>query len=159
MNFDKRMLTKIFDMIMFHIRTRYLQTEERTGAEISASLKKAIPIYGTDKMIRVAFDSKYYVTSKEDFERLAKINPVDKIPYKKEKFDCDNFARLFSETMSLSAGINSIGIVVDHSGGHAYNVVIFKNGEVGFWEPQSDRWVEIGEVGSLYELSWGIIIL
>ena len=159
MAIDKGTITRIFDMVVLHIRTRWLRTEERTNLEIEKSLIAGIPIYGTPDMTRVLFDRKYYVISKKEFTKLALINPVNLIPYKKEKFDCDNFARLFAETMALFTGINSVGVIIDHTGSHAYNVVIFKDGTLGFWEPQSDKWVEIGEKGSKYELGAGILIM
>lgn len=55
-------------------------------------------------------------------------------------------------------GLNNVGIVIDNSGRHAYNVVICKDGTAELLEPQSDTWVTPGE-SKMYSFKKGLILL
>ena len=48
--------------------------------------------------------------------------------------------------------------MIDNSGGHAYNIVVFSNGEVELFEPQNDSFPEKGSHQS-YSFKNGIILL
>ena len=54
-------------------------------------------------------------------------------------------------------GLNNVGLVIDYSGGHAYNIIIFKDGSVKLFEPQTDRWARAGRGN--YKFQWGHIII
>ena len=54
-------------------------------------------------------------------------------------------------------GVNSIGLVIDYSGGHAYNLMVFSDGTWAIFEPQSDSWPTIGS--GLYKFENGYVLL
>jgi len=57
---------------------------------------------------------------------------------------CENFAFTFKALVDRVYGLNQVGLVIDWSGGHGYNVIVFADGEVWFFEPQNDQTVSIG---------------
>lgn len=88
--------------------------------------------------------STYFVISLRSFIELYNIR------YSKNGFDCDNYARTaanWADILHLNtpnapkAGI-AIGefcYTMDSGGGHAVNVAICNNGEVVFFEPQTQK--------------------
>ena len=79
--------------------------------------------------------------------------------HQEEKYDCDNFAFSFKARMDRKFHLNNVGLVVDYSGGHAYNCVIFSDGTAELFEPQSDTFVT-NKIGSgMYTCTEGFIIL
>lgn len=80
---------------------------------------------------------------------------TDKKKYIAEFGDCDKFARIFQTHMIEFAMINGIGLVIDYSGGHSYNMLfdiqLKENGidvdivksKLIVLEPQSDEWEEV----------------
>ena len=75
-------------------------------------------------------------------------NQVDGLRYVGEFFDCDDFARLLAAQFAARWHVNSVGVVVDASGRHAYNVAFCVDGNdiiPSILEPQADRTVTIGE--------------
>ena len=79
--------------------------------------------------------------------------------YRKEVFDCDDFSRAFVTGMAIR-GITAAGMVVDYSGGHAYNVVITVDVDdvikLHCLEPQSDEFVN-AESGEQYSAKRGYV--
>ena len=113
-------------------------------------------------MKRLHLDSKYWACSKKEFEDLIKWDWTNKKRYVAEEYDCDNFAFSFKARCDRKIGINTVGLVIDYSGGHAYNVVAFTDSPAKLYEPQSDRWVEPNASKSrneVYKLTNGYIIL
>jgi len=114
-----------------------------------------------------ASDSEVYYCSLDAWRKIIKADLVDRIFYQEEKFDCDNFALVFSSFMSLLYGLNSAGIATgimrdaktkEIIGGHAYNILVADvDGEVKLfvYEPQNDDLVEASNSaqvgGTLYE--------
>lgn len=39
-------------------------------------------------------------------------------------------------------GVTSIGLVLDWSGSHAYNIFVYNDGSVKLFEPQDDRFID-----------------
>ena len=110
-----------------------------------------------DKIQRLHLDSKYWVCSKKEFEDWISWDWTNKKQYVSEEYDCDNFAFSFKARCDRKIGINAVGLVIDYSGGHAYNLVIFSDAAPELFEPQGDRWVEGGK--GMYKMVDGYIIL
>ena len=111
---------------------------------------------------RLHLDSKYWACSKKEFENWIEWDWTNKKRYISEEYDCDNFAFSFKARCDRKIGINTVGLVIDYSGGHAYNVVAFTDAPAELYEPQSDRWVSKGNSRSrseIYSLTDGYIIL
>ena len=113
-------------------------------------------------MKRLHLDSKYWVCSKKEFGDWIEWDWTNKKRYVAEEYDCDNFAFSFKARCDRRIGINAVALVIDYSGGHAYNLVCFTDSPAELYEPQSDRWVQQGTGISkteLYKLTNGYIIL
>lgn len=125
------------------------------GAFIDGVLAKAIPAWGSGVTRRV-MDGKYWLPSQRDAWRIIEWSQVNTIPWQREQYDCDDHAEALRHDFR-SFGVNSCGVVVDYSGGHAYDVLIFADGQYWFLEPQQDKIVAIG--AGIYKLANGYISL
>ena len=114
--------------------------------------------YNDQDWQRIVLDNKYWTCSKEAFQEIVDYNTLNEKQYILEQYDCDNFAFTFKAQVGLNHNLNNVGLVLDHSGGHAYNVVIFDDGTAELFEPQTDRWITPGE-SAAYSFTAGIIIL
>ena len=63
----------------------------------------------------------------------------------------------FKAMVDRRFGLNNVGLVIDWSGGHAYNIIVFKDGTVKIFEPQSDSWPKAGR--GLYKFQHGQILI
>lgn len=130
-------------------------TELRNG-DVNMALHKArITNAG---MKRKLLDTKYWVCSRLDFEAIIQWDWTDKKKYVAEKYDCDNFAFSFKARMDRKFHLNNVGLVIDYSGGHAYNCVVFSDGTAELFEPQSDRFVTDRIGTGQYKCQEGIIV-
>lgn len=123
------------------------------GDFIDTVLAKAIPAYGSG-VKRWQWDGKYYLPSQRDAWRIIEWSQVNTIPWQRDQYDCDDHAEALRHDFR-KFGVNSCGFIVDWSGGHAYNVLVFPDGQWWFLEPQADRIVAIG--AGIYELERGEI--
>jgi len=130
--------------------------EEKDGSWISSQLMRAG--FVGEEVQRLHLDSKYWVCSKQEFEDWIEWDWTNKKRYISEEYDCDNFAFSFKARCDRKIGINSVALVIDYSGGHAYNLVVFSDVAPELFEPQNDSWRKKGE-SKLYTLTSGYIIL
>ena len=107
---------------------------------------------------RIVLDNKYWVCTKTEFQRVVNTNTINEKQYVLDQFDCDNFAFAFKAQVAMNYNLNNVGLVIDNSGGHAYNIVVFNDGTAELFEPQTDRWITPGE-SKMYSFKKGIIIL
>ena len=123
------------------------------------------PLKVGDKVSQVKhlpLDNSYTACSKKEFLEWIEWDWVDKKQYVKDKYDCENFAFSFKARTDRRFGINTVGLVIDYSGGHAYNVVLFTDSPPLLYEPQTDEWVYIGEgmsANESYKMERGYIII
>lgn len=86
-------------------------------------------------------DGRYVALPIETWEMFLKYSGVDRLHYKSETLDCDDFAVILAGECKRKTQVNGIGIVVDFSGGHAYNMLLAYKGSKLFIitiEPQDD---------------------
>ena len=91
------------------------------------------------------------------FAEVVAHDPTDEKRYAADQFDCDNFSFNFKARIGRQYGINSVGVVIDHSSGHAYSLVVFLDGTARIFEPQNDQWPNLGDPN--YKLQSGLIII
>ena len=112
-------------------------------------------------------DTKYKVVSLEIWKKILKLSSVNEFKYVGQVRDCDDFAFTLRGEVPLNYTVNSISLVMDFSGGHAYNAIItYSEGNpnrlyLALIEPQNDRFVEVGEGTSsteIYKLERGELI-
>jgi hypothetical protein len=87
-------------------------------------------------------DSQYFAVSLEEFKKIISWDWTDHLHYEINSFDCENFAFYFASRVARMFGINAVGIVLDYSSAHAYNLVILKDSQGVRWmlyEPQTDE--------------------
>ena len=138
------------------MRTR----EEKDSAWVYSQMSQAG--FLSQGMKRLGLDSKYWACSKREFEDWIEWDWTNKKKYVAEEYDCDNFAFSFKARCDRRIGINVVALVIDYSGGHAYNLVCFTDAPAELYEPQSDRWVKKGtgiSENEIYKLTSGYIIL
>ena len=109
----------------------------------------------------IPVDSKYWAVSKEAWEGMMAYIGVDQEKYEVDRFDCDNFAVVFAASVADRFRINGAGIVVDFSGGHAYNAILITGTHgglsIGIIEPQNRRYILKTE--GMYQARHGFIFL
>ena len=109
---------------------------------------KAINSY-TDKHAddadTIGLDATYYTTSTKGMQTIIEHNDVEDRKYTESTYDCENFALSFMASSQREFGVTTIGTVIDWSGGHAYNILVYEDGKVKLFEPQSDEFREPGE--------------
>lgn len=102
-------------------------------------------------------DGTYFAVTPGDLDDLRLVaNLVEYLPYRPERFDCDNFAELFAVLAAFFAGVNAVGTVYDWGGQHAYNLIVLSNGDPILYEPQSDEIIELN--GEEYDLTNAMIM-
>ena len=106
---------------------------------------------------RHVLDSRYWTVDKTTFEAMVKSGWSWRRSYLAEKFDCDDFAVAFKGRMAELFGINSVGIMIDWSSKHAYNILILDDGSVHAFEPQAGLWARLGSDN--YQCKDGVLIL
>ena len=106
-------------------------------AEIVAALRAA-----GSRLTPTFLDRRYYGVPKGVWKNILQYTGVDAGQYRSERYDCDDFAKAFAAACGRKLGLNGVGIVVDVSAGHAYNVILVNDGgccKAVFVEPQNDR--------------------
>jgi hypothetical protein len=116
----------------------------------SAYLKAAVNTFvednALDTEIEWVFVDKYYFAPHTLVSDVGRITGV--LPYRPERFDCEDYAALYKVLHAFVLGVNAIGIVVDWTGGHSYNIVILSDGTVKLIEPQNGKVVDPGAKGT-----------
>ena len=137
--------------------TKKISPKQMTSEDITKALQ-TLKGYTLSHWQRIHLDNKYFVCTKPEFQKVVDANTIDEKKYIKDQFDCDNFAFAFKAQVAMQYKLNNVGMVIDHSGGHAYNVIVFSNGKAELFEPQNDRWITPGENKS-HLFKRGIVII
>jgi hypothetical protein len=133
-----------------------LNTAKISGGVVDTALRKLLPHYPAD-MPRLAMDGNYMACTQADFMRFLAWDWTNTYkPYLLETWDCDDFA-WYLAARCRQFDLNAVGMVIDYSAGHAYNVVVFKDGTASIWEPQNDHVVQPGT--GIYLAQRGYVIL
>lgn len=134
-------------------------TQELSEEDLDAALVEAIPDYdgGDGPIDVVTSDGIWFAPVADDLGLVRTLASAPQwLPYRPERFDCENFAAAFRTLAAFIGGVNTVGVVYDWSAGHAYNVIVDSTGDVQFYEPQSDEVVPIG--GDDYVLEDALIV-
>jgi len=110
-------------------------------------------------IVRLPLDQTYYLTDQSNFLNIISWDWTDRIDYLKERFDCENFAILFKSIVDLYFNLNQVALVIDYKAGHAYNLVIYPNGNVMLLEPQSDVMWAWNVRPNVYTLEGAIVLI
>ena len=120
---------------------------DRTAVSVSAGdVKDAWARSPASALTCICLDRDFYAYPPEVWETVLLYSALDSKEYEESVFDCDDFAFAFKGVMGQKLRIgSSIGVVIDYSGGHAYNAVLACPSDtevkILFLEPQTDRYV------------------
>jgi len=105
-------------------------------------------------------DKKYYMTDQSNFLNIVAWDWTDSYDYVRERFDCDKFAIMFKSRVNERFLLNQVGVVLDYGSGHAYNLIIYPDGNIMLLEPQSDTifcWTK--RIEMFYKLTNAYVLL
>ena len=132
------------------------RVETRDWSFIQKALKAAIP--HLDNGVNYwRLDGKYYMVNQDEMAKIIFWSWVDQKQYVAERYDCEDFAFAFKAEVSRIFELNQVGLVIDWSGGHGYNVIVFPDSTVWFFEPQKDELVDIGH--GIYKMERAEILI
>lgn len=115
-----------------------------------------------DGMTHLPCDGEYWCPTQDAFDQIVDDCRVKSKDYVDWRFDCNNFAFYFQSQVAYEYGVNSVGAVIDYSGQHAYNAIVYADGSCALYEPQSGEFVNRGDEMSnheAYAFDDGFIIL
>ena len=101
----------------------------------------ALPNYDNG-VSRMTLDAKFWMVNKEQMRKIVKEDMTDKREYQKSLFDCDNVFSHVVNHLADTYDVNQAGIILDYSGAHAYNVIVYPNKSIELFEPQTDRFFD-----------------
>lgn len=105
-------------------------------------------------------DGEYHIPTWDYFLTIIHADLGDRRLYLKDYWDCDDFALWFKVIANSEYDINSLGYVHDYSSGHAYNSVLFPEGNVMLLEPQTDSLVFLSKRNrKFYGLKNGFVLV
>lgn len=94
-------------------------------AAIKGALTAALPQLEVDDGVAVELlDSEYRVIPLKQMMDVVQTCHVEAIRYQANYVDCDKHSRLLWSLIPVIFRINNIGMVLDYSGRHSYNVVV-----------------------------------
>ena len=111
-------------------------------------------------IIRYPLNAVYPMTNQANTLNIIAWDWADKLPWIRTKFDCEEFALLFHINTALFLGLRHVGIVLDYSSGHAYNLILYPDGNKQILEPQSDGlyiWTQRPE--QFYPLNGAVVLI
>ena len=111
-------------------------------------------------VVRVPLDGRYRLTDQANTLSIIAWDWCNTLDYIKDLFDCENFAILFKAFTDLYFQVNHVGIVLDYGSGHAYNLIVYPDGNKSVLEPQHDTvyvWTQRPE--KFYPLTGAILAL
>lgn len=122
-----------------------------------------VPVHAASGLSNLQFvplDTAYVALPADTWELFLEYSGVDRIKYKSDTMDCDDFAQILCGECKRKLRVNGIGLVVDFSGGHAYNALLaYEGSELSLLtiEPQNDK-IIINRSG-MYAAQQGFILL
>jgi hypothetical protein len=139
-------LTQVKDALSFLSPPEITGRKNMTQVEVSRAIGAAKKTW---------LDNKYVAVSQKEFQKIIDWDWTDNKKYIAEKYDCDNFAFSFKARVDRKFHVNTVGLVIDYEGGHAYNIVVFSDGTSKIFEPQSDSWPKKGT--GMYVFKPGVV--
>jgi hypothetical protein len=139
----------LFDLLFGGRQSRNEPNEiERTEVdheEVEDAINDFFDEHDTEEDNIYSLDSDYYACSEEDMRSVVERDDTETHEFIEEKYDCENFALSFMAGAQKEYGVTTLGLVIDWSGTHAYNILVTDELEILLMDPQSDTFVEPGE--------------
>ena len=131
-------------------------------------LRKKVPNYkgapytfSPTGVYRLHLDAKYGIPSLADSIKIIEWDWVDAKKYTGDFFDCENYALWFMSRVHGLFRLNHVGVVLDYTGGHGYNLFVTSEGNVFLFEPQNDQYwlIEDHKYEGMYKLGFAWLLL
>ena len=151
--------------VMEEARKPQLDTEDRDARFIESAMADAIPNWGTG-VRRIPMDGypagtdkkAFEVPTRESMEEFLDYDWTNEREYIIQKYDCEQFAFSLVSALGEKYAVNGIGIVIDWSSRHAYNIYVDpETRDVHLIEPQTDELMEVGE-DEMHRLQRGLVL-
>lgn len=154
---DDELRSTVLSMVADEVEDQYNYHEiERDGEYIERRLERYFDAWG-DGIGRVPLDGTYYCAWKADIKHFMSHHWGDELDYVRSKYDCETFAFRFKADADQH-GFNNVGVVVDWSNRHAYNIAVYPGANTpSLIEPQSNEFVT--QEGALYDIEHGIVLI
>jgi hypothetical protein len=94
---------------------------------------------------RLPLDGRFFVTTKEQFDKIIAWDRTNLRQYILDRFDCSNYGLYFQNNVARIFGLNQVAAVIDYSAGHGYNLILYSDRKPLVYEPQQDALYEVGE--------------
>lgn len=105
-------------------------------------------------------DNKYYMTNESNMMNVIAGDWTEKKKPISYRYDCDDFAFTFKANVSRYYDLNQVGVVIDWTSKHAYNIIFFPNKNIWLFEPQTDSFFFVSERKKfLYSLEDAMVII
>jgi hypothetical protein len=109
---------------------------------------------------RLPLDGRFFVTTKEQFDKIIAWERTNLKPYIAETWDCESQALHFKENIARIFNLNQVGVVIDYSSGHGYCIILYPDRKPLLFEEQGDYLFEIEERNKrLYRLERAYILI
>lgn len=120
-------------------------------------------------VIWLQLDTHYFMTNQTNFLNLIAWDWTNTYPHIRNRLDCDKRSSMFTKRIHSLAFrsninerfmLNQVGEVIDYGSGHAYNLVIFPDGNIMLLEAISDNlfcWTK--RIKMFYPLSGAYLLL
>jgi len=109
-------------------------------------------------IVREPLGDVFMLTNQRNFMEIIAWDWIDSVKYG-GAFKCGNFSIAFKAHVDEYFRLNQVGIVLDYSTGHAYNIVIFPEGKVMLLEPQRDALFTWGTNQVFYGLKDSVVVI
>lgn len=151
--------TKLRDILDNRLGVPTPETQRLAESEIEAAVTAATPGDTAAKRLNIlTLDGVYLAPIPQDVSVIRLLaGATSWLPYRPERFDCEQFAVGFKTLAAFLAGTNTVGIVHDWEANHTYNVIVEADGTARFYEPQEDSFVEPGSGN--YSLSGDVMVI
>lgn len=136
------------------------KVRRETSSFVEESLKENIDGYdgGSVPFNVYTSDGTYYLpANKSTMTEAKQFNPFEYLPYRPERFDCEDYASAYMTFAAFLFGTNGVGTIYDFGAGHAYNIILYSDGSIELYEPQTGQVVEPGSEDK-YSLESGMIV-
>lgn len=139
------------------VRKEVKKTEREVGA---AQMQKAFGWSKLRNLQLMLVDQAYWTVPEETWDLILRYSKVDKIKYRPDRQDCDDFAHILNGEVCRKLQLNTVGEVLDFSGGHAYCCIVIDRNpalEIVGVEPQSDRMRVAASGHKMYSARHGLV--
>lgn len=97
-------------------------------------------------------DGRYWTVSKSQIRAMVMSAGLRKMRWMRDRFDCDDYARLLRVAMVLLWDVNAVGTVRTQQ--HVWNVAVCVDGLI-YFEPQTGLEVQVGE--GVYDMEGAMV--